>query len=293
MFDRRLKLFQTPNVTILVGPDKAPFVVPKSLLCQNSKFFDRAFNGKFKEAAEGIIRLPEDTVLAFQMMLQWIYTGNIVVPTGWNPSETTATYLDFFKLADKIDLLGSLSSMFQKFREHLSAVAGFHTGSDCTEKCTQNENRAGVSCTCAQREWGGGWASSNPPSHSINCNIVRHNCLSPETHMDPLRHDMITSENIHVAFELRPDHEARQIIAQACVIPYMLSSTLNYAFRFNKELDSVDGFCSALLKALASSQSGQSQLFNPLTMEHTSWPLRRAFDCGGGNNGWGGANNGW
>lgn len=181
--------------------------------------------------------------------------------------------------------------MFQKFREHLSAVGGFITRSDCTEICTQNENRTGISYTCTLREWSNGWTSGNLPLHSINCNVVRYNCLSKEAHMDPLRHNVITPENIHAAFELRPDHEAREILAQACVMPYMLSRTWDYAFRFNKELDSVDGFCSALLKELASSQSDQYQLCNPLTREHILWPLGRSLDCGGGNNGWGGANN--
>ncbi|KAK0119124.1 hypothetical protein ONS95_007986 [Cadophora gregata] len=129
--ERRLKLFPNPNVTILVGPKEVAFTVSKDLLCQNSKFFDhRAFNGEFKEAAERTIRLPEDTVMASQMMLQWIYTGKIVVPQEsdfWDASERTTIFLNFFKLADKIDLLGPFSSMFQKFREHLAYTPPYTT----------------------------------------------------------------------------------------------------------------------------------------------------------------------
>ncbi|KAH9221528.1 hypothetical protein DL95DRAFT_474025 [Leptodontidium sp. 2 PMI_412] len=69
---RRLKLFRSPDVTLIVGPEETVFTLPKDLLCQHSTFFDRAFNGKFKEGVDLTMRLPEDTVAAFQMMIQWI-----------------------------------------------------------------------------------------------------------------------------------------------------------------------------------------------------------------------------
>ncbi|KAH6709336.1 hypothetical protein BKA61DRAFT_678225 [Leptodontidium sp. MPI-SDFR-AT-0119] len=71
-FCERLKLFRSPDVTLIVGPEETVFTLPKDLLCQHSTFFDRAFNGKFKEGVDLTMRLPEDTVAAFQMMIQWI-----------------------------------------------------------------------------------------------------------------------------------------------------------------------------------------------------------------------------
>ncbi|CZT47331.1 uncharacterized protein RSE6_07874 [Rhynchosporium secalis] len=119
---QRLKLLRSPDVTVSVGHEEQCFTVPKDLLFLNSKFFDRALNGKFKEGAEQVISLPEDTVMAFQMMLQWIY-GSVTLHTyspDFDRSDVTGFYLDFFKLADKIDFLGYLHSFFKDFRAHLA-----------------------------------------------------------------------------------------------------------------------------------------------------------------------------
>ncbi|PVH88242.1 hypothetical protein DL98DRAFT_628101 [Cadophora sp. DSE1049] len=274
-FCERLKLFRSPDATLIVGTEEVVFTVPKDLLCQNSKFFDRALNGKFKEGVEQTIRLPEDTVMAFQMMLQWIYTGNITISQDWDEdmSVITGIYLDFFKLADKIDLLGPLTPMFQKFRNHLQGPRSWRARSDCTQECilAANANLKGETCSCSSN-WNRS-ANGVALPHSADCDMVYANCTSKQSHIDILRGDIITSKHIQTAFELSPDHEVRKILAQACVTSYILSGSMNFQFRFMKELETVDGFCQALLREVAGTIAKNSKILDPLNgSTEIAWP---------------------
>ncbi|KAG4442304.1 hypothetical protein IFR05_002228 [Cadophora sp. M221] len=236
-FCERLKLFRSPDVTIIVGPEE------------------------FKEGVEQAMRLPEDTVLAFQMMLHW--------DAIWRKPETTGIYLDFFKLADKIDLLGPLNSIVNKFREHLNSVRGWHNRSDCTNKCGlgYDENGATLSCTCGRAR-----GVSPPVPHNAYCDAVYSNCPSKQNHIDILRDGIVTSEHIHAAFELRPNHEVCKILSQACVTSYLLSNTMDFEFRFTKELETVDGFCQALLKEVSRTVVKNSKILDPLSKIEGKWP---------------------
>lgn len=113
---RKLDLFNGPKVAIVVGPEQVTFKIPRGLLCHSSKFFDRALNGSFKEAVEQKISLEEDTVEAFQIVVQHMYTANPVLPYNLDLSAQVSAILDFLKLADKIDLLGSLSTVTNNLR---------------------------------------------------------------------------------------------------------------------------------------------------------------------------------
>jgi hypothetical protein len=62
-------------VTILVGPQKTSFVAHK-ILCAKSEYFEKAFNGEFRER-NGVIELPEDIPKAIGCFLDWVYTGKI------------------------------------------------------------------------------------------------------------------------------------------------------------------------------------------------------------------------
>jgi hypothetical protein len=109
-----MKLSQSPPVTILVGPNQVTFEIPKDLLCHNARFFEAALRGPFKEASESKIYMKEDSVSAFEMLFQWIYTGD-VIPAG-GPAQQIDGYVAFFKLADKVDLLGPLHLSLQTSR---------------------------------------------------------------------------------------------------------------------------------------------------------------------------------
>ncbi|KAL2064768.1 hypothetical protein VTL71DRAFT_3907 [Oculimacula yallundae] len=278
-FCERLKLFRSPEVTILVGPEEVLFNLPKDFLCLNSKFFDRALNGKFKEGVERVIRLPEDTVMAFQMMLQWIYTGNIKLATDMSSSlaraETTGFYLEFFKLADKIDLLGSTHPIVEKFRKHLQSIATPNcwfppSPSDCDDACRLHAGQTDSWSSCCTCRSG---CNNQIQGHDVHCRVVYYGCSSKETHIDPLRCGIIDPEHIHTAFELSSGHGARKVIAQACVTSYLLSGSLDFEFRFAAELTTVDGFCRAILDEVAGILVKDSKMIDPLRGTPIgSWP---------------------
>jgi hypothetical protein len=69
----------TELVTIYVGKARKEFVIHKKLICETAPFFDKAFNGGFKEK-EGTMELPEDGPSAFDLFVELLYSG--IVPDG-------------------------------------------------------------------------------------------------------------------------------------------------------------------------------------------------------------------
>ncbi|PQE06578.1 BTB POZ-like protein [Rutstroemia sp. NJR-2017a BVV2] len=103
----KVELFQGPTVDILVGAEKKKFTLAKALLCHRSAYFERAFNGPFKEGIEQVLELPETSVDTFQLIVQFLYTGRFVLPGRNAPRPTHAhsnAYLRFFKACDQFDL---------------------------------------------------------------------------------------------------------------------------------------------------------------------------------------------
>ncbi|KAH7418318.1 hypothetical protein BKA64DRAFT_635451 [Cadophora sp. MPI-SDFR-AT-0126] len=70
-----LRLISGARVDVYVGKDKKHYVIPKDLLCYYSTYFDRCFNGEFKEAKEGKLELPEDDVQDFEILLEYMLRG--------------------------------------------------------------------------------------------------------------------------------------------------------------------------------------------------------------------------
>ncbi|KAE9376554.1 hypothetical protein N431DRAFT_288501, partial [Stipitochalara longipes BDJ] len=66
-------------VTILVGDDSElrPFTLHKDILCKDSPFFDRAFNGNFKEGETQTMILEDIEPSIFGLFLCWLYSGDI------------------------------------------------------------------------------------------------------------------------------------------------------------------------------------------------------------------------
>ncbi|OCK86127.1 hypothetical protein K432DRAFT_387964 [Lepidopterella palustris CBS 459.81] len=67
---------------IEVHVGKNPQIIPvhKDLICENSKFFKTAMNGKWTESKDRVVRLPDDRGDSFALYVQWLYTR--VVPFG-------------------------------------------------------------------------------------------------------------------------------------------------------------------------------------------------------------------
>ncbi|TAQ89871.1 hypothetical protein B7494_g1793 [Chlorociboria aeruginascens] len=73
----------TEVVTIFVGPERKHYVVHKKLLTSQSEYFDKALNGRFKEAEENCIHLEEDVPAAVALLIGWLYRG--VIPGTEKP----------------------------------------------------------------------------------------------------------------------------------------------------------------------------------------------------------------
>ena len=94
-------------VEIFVGPEEQLFRVYKKVLCDKIDYFDKMFNGGFKEATEGKATLPEDKPESFDLLLGWVYHGTIR-PLTFTRKETRSRYswcpIKFYILAEKFCL---------------------------------------------------------------------------------------------------------------------------------------------------------------------------------------------
>lgn len=64
-------------MTVLVGQSEVNFVLHKKIVCEKSKFFRAMHENNWKEATEGIVRLPEVSKEEFGIYVGWLYTGII------------------------------------------------------------------------------------------------------------------------------------------------------------------------------------------------------------------------
>ncbi|THV46335.1 hypothetical protein BGAL_0394g00020 [Botrytis galanthina] len=69
----------TQTVDIYVGKENILFRVYKDILCNKIEFFDKMFNGKFKEANENAAILPEDDPEAFDILMCWVAQDTVSV----------------------------------------------------------------------------------------------------------------------------------------------------------------------------------------------------------------------
>ncbi|EPE27622.1 POZ [Glarea lozoyensis ATCC 20868] len=88
-----IDMLRGPYVEIEVGekPDSKIFNLPKLVLCHYSPYFDRCFNGGFKEATEQKLHLPEDNVKFFEPLMNYMIQGKVpeeMLFGGW-PTDRT------------------------------------------------------------------------------------------------------------------------------------------------------------------------------------------------------------
>jgi hypothetical protein len=95
-------------VDLYVGPVREHYIVHKELLCTKVPYFEAMFGGSnFREALEGTASFPEDQEVAFDLLLNWIYTGTIppLLNKHKNGAKTfSSNVVDFYVLADKFCL---------------------------------------------------------------------------------------------------------------------------------------------------------------------------------------------
>lgn len=64
---------------MLVGSLEQPFTLHKDILCNQSSFFQAAFNGRFAESRKRSLKLPDLNVEDFKRYIHWAYSGEVVV----------------------------------------------------------------------------------------------------------------------------------------------------------------------------------------------------------------------
>ncbi|KAF2843045.1 hypothetical protein M501DRAFT_1053824 [Patellaria atrata CBS 101060] len=69
-------------VTVLVGPDERKFHLYKARLAKESPYFDKMFNGGFKEATEREGHLAKVPSTTFAIFANWLYTRVIEIPSS-------------------------------------------------------------------------------------------------------------------------------------------------------------------------------------------------------------------
>ncbi|KAF8470599.1 hypothetical protein BDZ91DRAFT_543553 [Kalaharituber pfeilii] len=83
------------DIQIIVGPERQLFHGHKAILAARSVWFESALNPLYREAHEGVIRLPEEDPKIFEMLFEFLYTGDYPLATvatmGLLPAPTTGS----------------------------------------------------------------------------------------------------------------------------------------------------------------------------------------------------------
>ncbi|PPJ50353.1 hypothetical protein CBER1_05907 [Cercospora berteroae] len=119
------KLFGDPRWTDLeVHCGHQIWKVHRIVVCSQSKFFEKAVEGSFAEAATGVVNLVEDDAFAVQAFLQFFYSGDYQwQPTFSSPDgvENNPGRLAFavavHTIADKYGVAPLMSLAMTKFKE--------------------------------------------------------------------------------------------------------------------------------------------------------------------------------
>lgn len=110
-------------VTVLIGEDKTPYIVSKSLICLKSSFFGRVFhNSNYVEMAEREISIEDCSCETFQRAIQWISSSTVNIGKGCD-RDLLSRYIDFLVFADYIDLQGSFDTILDEI-ERLKLSVG-------------------------------------------------------------------------------------------------------------------------------------------------------------------------
>jgi hypothetical protein len=63
-------------VAIAIGPEKKLYHIHKDLFCHHSEYFRTAYNGRWKEAEDGVV-LEDVEVEIFNIFVHWLYAQKL------------------------------------------------------------------------------------------------------------------------------------------------------------------------------------------------------------------------
>ncbi|TGO54506.1 hypothetical protein BCON_0106g00230 [Botryotinia convoluta] len=141
-FYERSALFHGGDmVKVILGPSKGETgnkerVVPRTLLSYYSKVCEeklRLFRSKSDKSSvdanvqnhnNAVLELNEWDIETFDMALQWMYTGNVIIDIAkLKPFDAIRLYIQFFKIAKALELKGSYSHVEKALRAELAAAS--------------------------------------------------------------------------------------------------------------------------------------------------------------------------
>ncbi|TID16857.1 hypothetical protein E6O75_ATG09623 [Venturia nashicola] len=107
-------------VTLRVGKDAVPFVVPKAILCMRSDYFRAMFEGKFIESQSRTTDLPDIEPKYFALVLRWFHTGLVMFSDKSDfvcaeDDETFNEAIQMFRFADQYDTRDLRLAIFDVF----------------------------------------------------------------------------------------------------------------------------------------------------------------------------------
>ncbi|THV54910.1 hypothetical protein BGAL_0017g00030 [Botrytis galanthina] len=143
-FTNRLDLFRGPEVLVTAGIQLGvkSYLIPKALLVQASPYFQTAIVVEILGQITRETLKIECSILAFDFVVQYLYTGTFVRPdiAGFSPGPQQITNLiEFYELAEKLSLdnsdmiLDNIKELLMINRlylqaEHIRKVANFPNG---------------------------------------------------------------------------------------------------------------------------------------------------------------------
>ncbi|KAK7899737.1 hypothetical protein LTR67_003482 [Exophiala xenobiotica] len=102
-----------PNEIIIVnvGPLKVAYALHRGILVSKCPFFKKCLRSGMKEEQEKTVNLPEELPVAFDTLVQWMYTGKMVMEPRMQIS-----YIDAYLLADKFCMHDLQNSIMDAYR---------------------------------------------------------------------------------------------------------------------------------------------------------------------------------
>ncbi|KAK7177377.1 BTB/POZ domain-containing protein, partial [Paraphaeosphaeria sporulosa] len=97
--------FNSPSLSDgVIQCEEEQFKIHKLVLCAQSKFFSTAFNGEWKESAEGVVHLKDD-VRVVEAMLHFMYTFDYeAIGDAENSPSPMVFNVKVYSIAEKYDI---------------------------------------------------------------------------------------------------------------------------------------------------------------------------------------------
>lgn len=86
---RKVDFGEGSTLTVLVGSEQQKFVVHRDVLTKSSTFFQSAVKPSLFGPKDRQIKLPDQDAIAFEIYVNWLYSGAIDL---WKDGEVVSTY---------------------------------------------------------------------------------------------------------------------------------------------------------------------------------------------------------